>query len=61
MKSFARIVAPFDGIVTSRTTDVGGGADQCVGGAGQELFVVSDTKKLRVLCHRAAKLRDVSW
>jgi len=47
MKSFARIVAPFDGIVTSRTTDVGA-LINAGGGAGQELFVVSDTKKLRV-------------
>jgi RND family efflux transporter MFP subunit len=47
LKSFARIVAPFDGIVTARNTDVGALIN--VGGtAGQELFVVSDTKKLRV-------------
>jgi len=47
LKGFARIVAPFDGIVTARNTDVG--ALISVGGAvGQELFVVSDTKKLRV-------------
>ncbi len=47
MKSFARIVAPFDGIVTSRSTDVGA-LINAGGGAGQELFVVSNTKKLRV-------------
>jgi len=47
MKSFARIVAPFDGIVTARSTDVGA-LINAGGGAGQELFVVSDTKKLRV-------------
>jgi RND family efflux transporter MFP subunit len=47
LKGFARITAPFDGIVTARNTDVG--ALISVGGAaGQELFVVSDTKKLRV-------------
>ncbi|HEV7490388.1 MAG TPA: efflux RND transporter periplasmic adaptor subunit [Rhodanobacteraceae bacterium] len=47
LKGFARIVAPFDGIVTARNTDVGALIN--VGGtAGQELFVVSDTKKLRV-------------
>lgn len=47
LKGFQRIVAPFDGIVTARNTDVG----QLVNvgsSAGQELFVVSDTKKLRV-------------
>jgi RND family efflux transporter MFP subunit len=47
MKSFARIVAPFDGIVTSRTTDVGA-LINAGGGVGLELFVVSNTKKLRV-------------
>ena len=47
MKSFARIVAPFDGFVTARSTDVGA-LINAGGGAGQELFVVSDTKKLRV-------------
>ena len=47
LKGFARITAPFDGIVTARNTDVGALIN--VGGtAGQELFVVSDTKKLRV-------------
>ena len=47
LKGFARIVAPFDGIVTARNTDVGALIN--VGGtAGQELFVVSDTQKLRV-------------
>jgi RND family efflux transporter MFP subunit len=47
MKTFTGIVAPFDGTVTARSTDVGalitGGT-----GTGPELFVVSDTKKLRV-------------
>ena len=47
MKGFTRLVAPFDGIVTARNTDVG--ALISVGGAvGQELFVVSDTHRLRV-------------
>ncbi len=46
-KGFARIVAPFDGIVTARNTDVGA-LINIGGAAGQELFVVSDTKKLRV-------------
>jgi RND family efflux transporter MFP subunit len=47
LKGFARIVAPFDGIVTARNTDVGA-LINVNGTAGQELFVVSDTKKLRV-------------
>jgi len=45
-KGFARIVAPFDGIVTARNTDVGALVN--VGSAsGSPLFVVSDTHKLR--------------
>ena len=47
MKNFSRIVAPFDGVVTARNTDVG----QLIsaGGApGTELFVVSDVKRLRL-------------
>ena len=46
MKAFTRIVAPFDGTVTARNTDVGALING--GGSGQELFVVSDTRKLRV-------------
>jgi RND family efflux transporter MFP subunit len=46
-KRFTRIVSPFDGVVTSRATDVG--ALIGAGGApGSELFVVSDTRRLRV-------------
>ncbi len=47
MKTFARIVAPFDGTVTSRSTDVGALVN-AGGGSGPELFTVSDTRKLRV-------------
>ncbi|NDG38484.1 MAG: efflux RND transporter periplasmic adaptor subunit [Betaproteobacteria bacterium] len=47
LKRFTRIVAPFDGVVTARSTDVGALIN--VGGApGSELFVVSDVRKLRV-------------
>lgn len=47
LKRFARLTAPFDGVVTARNTDVG--ALVGVGGAvGSELFVVSDTSRLRV-------------
>jgi RND family efflux transporter MFP subunit len=46
MKGFTRIVAPFDGTVTARNTDVGA-LINVGGGVGQELFVISDTKKLR--------------
>jgi RND family efflux transporter MFP subunit len=47
MKGFTRIVAPFDGVVTARNTDVGALVN-AGSAAGQELFVVSDTRKLRV-------------
>jgi RND family efflux transporter MFP subunit len=46
-EGFKRLVAPFDGIVTARETDVGALIN--VGAAGAaELFVVSETSKLRV-------------
>jgi RND family efflux transporter MFP subunit len=46
-QGFKRLIAPFDGIVTARETDIGALIN--VGAAGgAELFVVSDTSKLRV-------------
>jgi RND family efflux transporter MFP subunit len=47
LESFKRVVAPFDGVVTLRTTDVGAliSAGQNTGSA---LFRVADTSKLRV-------------
>jgi RND family efflux transporter MFP subunit len=45
-ENFTRILAPFDGVVTARETDVG--ALISGSGAGAELFVVSDTSRLRV-------------
>ncbi|MEO6688271.1 MAG: efflux RND transporter periplasmic adaptor subunit [Dokdonella sp.] len=47
LKAFTRIVAPFDGVITARQTDIGS-LINVGGGAGQELFVVSNTRKLRV-------------
>jgi RND family efflux transporter MFP subunit len=47
MEGFKRIVAPFDGVVTARTTDVGA-LINAGSGKGLELFVVSDTEKLRL-------------
>jgi RND family efflux transporter MFP subunit len=44
---FKRLVAPFDGIVTARETDVGSLINAGAAG-GAELFVVSETQKLRV-------------
>jgi RND family efflux transporter MFP subunit len=46
-EGFKRLTAPFDGIVTARETDIGALIN--VGAAGgAELFVVSDTSRLRV-------------
>jgi RND family efflux transporter MFP subunit len=46
-ENFKRLVAPFDGIVTARETDIGALIN--VGAAGgAQLFVVSETGKLRV-------------
>jgi membrane fusion protein, multidrug efflux system len=47
LESFKKLVAPFDGIVTARNTDVG----QLINvgsGSNQALFTVSDAHKLRV-------------
>jgi len=46
LKSYARIVAPFDGRVTARNTDVG--ALITADSNGMPLFTIADTGKLRV-------------
>ena len=47
LQRYTRLVAPFDGVITARNTDVGALIN--VGGAtGTELFVVSDISRLRV-------------
>jgi RND family efflux transporter MFP subunit len=46
LEKYKRIVAPFDGIVTTRATDVGALINAGAGG-GPALFVVSDTRRLR--------------
>jgi RND family efflux transporter MFP subunit len=47
LQRYTRLVAPFDGVVTARNTDVGALIN--VGGStGSELFVVSDISRLRV-------------
>jgi len=47
LESFKRVVAPFDGVVTARNTDIGAliNAGQSAGAA---LFRMSDTHKLRI-------------
>jgi RND family efflux transporter MFP subunit len=46
-QGFKRLLAPFDGIVTARETDIGALINVGATG-GAELFVVSETSKLRV-------------
>jgi RND family efflux transporter MFP subunit len=50
LSGFKKIVAPFDGVVTARNTDVGqliaGG-----GGSGPELFRIADMRQLRLYVH----------
>jgi RND family efflux transporter MFP subunit len=46
-EDFKRLVAPFDGVVTARATDIGQLINVGATG-GMQLFVVSETSKLRV-------------
>jgi RND family efflux transporter MFP subunit len=46
-EGFKRLIAPFDGIVTERDTDIGALINVGASG-GQQLFVVSETGKLRI-------------
>jgi RND family efflux transporter MFP subunit len=50
LSGFKRIVAPFDGVVTARNTDVG----QLIaagGATGPELFRIADVRQLRLYVH----------
>ena len=47
LKAFARITAPFDGVVTARNIDVGDLVNAGAGGAAQALFTVSNISKIR--------------
>lgn len=47
LEQYKSLVAPFDGLITARTTDVGALINAGAGG-GPPMFVVSDTSKLRV-------------
>ncbi|HLH95690.1 MAG TPA: efflux RND transporter periplasmic adaptor subunit, partial [Xanthobacteraceae bacterium] len=47
LEQYKRIIAPFDGLVTQRSTDIGALINAGASG-GPALFVVSDTSKLRV-------------
>ena len=48
MKEFARIVAPFDGVVTKRTADIGGLVNGGPSSNGNPLFAVADIGHLRL-------------
>jgi RND family efflux transporter MFP subunit len=47
MQSFKQLVAPFDGVVTARNTDIGA-LISAGSAAGQELFEVSDLHRVRI-------------
>jgi len=47
LQGFKRIVAPFDGVVTARSTDIGA-LINATGESGPELFRVADLHKMRV-------------
>jgi RND family efflux transporter MFP subunit len=46
--AFEKVLAPFDGLITARNTDVGQLVNAGNGGAAQELFRISSTDKLRI-------------
>ena len=51
MEDFKKIVAPFDGVVTARETDIGAlinAGSGTGGGNGPELFRVADIHKMRI-------------
>jgi membrane fusion protein, multidrug efflux system len=53
LEAFKQVVAPFDGVVTARLTDVGSyvnaaGGDLSVRGSSTQLFTVADVHELRV-------------
>jgi RND family efflux transporter MFP subunit len=46
--SFEKVYAPFDGVITSRNTDIGALINAGNGGAAQQLFTLAATNTLRV-------------
>ncbi|WP_189042767.1 efflux RND transporter periplasmic adaptor subunit [Aliidongia dinghuensis] len=47
LEAFKNVVAPFDGVVTARKTDIGA-LINAGSGAGQELFEIADLHKVRI-------------
>ncbi len=59
-EAFKRIVAPFDGIITARRTDVGA-LINAGSGVGPELFAVADVHEMRVYVRvPQAELADIT-
>ena len=48
LRAFEKVVAPFDGVITGRSTDVGALIQANTSGGGKELFHLSDNHILRV-------------
>jgi RND family efflux transporter MFP subunit len=48
LQSFEKVIAPFDGVITARNTDVGQLIDAGSAAAGKELFHISANNRLRV-------------
>jgi RND family efflux transporter MFP subunit len=48
MVSFEKVYAPFDGVITTRNTDIGALINAGNGGASQQLFTLAATNTLRV-------------
>jgi len=49
LRSFQKVYAPFDGVITARNTDVGALIDAgASGGAGSQLFFIAQPDRLRV-------------
>ena len=48
LESFKRVLAPFDGVVTQRNTDIGALINAGAGPPGSALFRVADTHRLRI-------------
>ena len=48
LQGFKQVVAPFDGVVTARDTDIGALINAGNDGAARQLFSVADTHKVRV-------------
>jgi RND family efflux transporter MFP subunit len=46
--AFQKVIAPFDGLITGRNTDVGQLINSGNGGAAQQLFRISSISKLRI-------------